>query len=84
MFISITVIIGYCDTVGEWSKCHNKQFVTILEHFTVLSGVDFCARKCMKTAQTAPPRVFPLSLLHHTITGTQFLIQKSTPLSSFQ
>ena len=31
-----TVIVGCCDTVGEWQKFHNKQFVTISEHFTVV------------------------------------------------
>ena len=30
------VIIEYCDTVGEWQKCHNKRFVTISEQFSVL------------------------------------------------
>ena len=28
------VIIGYCDTVGEWHKCHNNQVVTILNILT--------------------------------------------------
>ena len=31
-----SVTIGYCDTVGEWQKYHNKRFVTISEPFTVL------------------------------------------------
>ena len=31
-----TVIVGYYDIVGERQKCHNKEFVTILQHFTVL------------------------------------------------
>ena len=30
------MIIGYCDTVGEWETCHNKLFVTISQHFTVV------------------------------------------------
>ena len=30
------MIIGYCDTIGEWQKCTNKRFVTISEHSTVV------------------------------------------------
>ena len=30
------VFFGYCDTFGEWQKCHNKLFVTISEQFIVL------------------------------------------------
>ena len=31
-----TVIIKYCETAGEWQKCHNKRFVAISEHFKVI------------------------------------------------
>ena len=28
-----TVLLGYCDTVGEWQKCHNNR----LSHYAVIS-----------------------------------------------
>ena len=33
--MNCTVKIGFCDTVGECQLCHNKELVTISEHFTV-------------------------------------------------
>ena len=31
-----TLIIGYCDNVGEWHKCQNDRFFTTAEPFIVL------------------------------------------------
>ena len=32
-----TVLLGYCDTVGEWQKCHNNE----LSHLTVVNYIYY-------------------------------------------
>ena len=44
-FLISSVIIEYCDTVGEGQKCHNKTFVTLTQYpkmYSTFGSIALC------------------------------------------